>query len=419
MSGLVTAKDLRAKRARLHTEGTGILEDAVGRDLTAEERQNYDRIYADIDAIKSDIDRVERHESEERELSASKGQETREVRPVEGAEEDRAADFTRAHNQAFDAYLRYGVEGMDVEQRKILRSTYQRDESRAAQTVTTTAGGYLIPQGFSGQLEASMLAYGGMETVGDVFTTETGNTLPWPTVNDTAVTGRLLAINTSVTNTAVTYGVVNFAAYKFSSDSVLVPVELAQDSAFDLNAHLADVLATRLARVHNTYQTTGTASAQPGGVITGASSGVTAASATAVTYNELLDLEHSVDPAYRNTAMGTGFLFNDSTFKNIRKLVDSDGRPLWAPGLIGSAPDTISGWSYTINQDMAAMTTGLKPIAFGAMKKFKIRKVKGFTLLRLVERYADDHQIGYLAFTRMDSKVLDAGTDPIKYITMA
>ena len=112
-------------------------------------------------------------------------------------------------------------------------------------------------------------------------------------------------------------------------------------------------------------------------------------------------------------------MFNDLTFKNIRKLVDGDGRPLWAPGLIGGAPDTISGWNYTINQDMAAMTTGLKPIAFGAMKKFKIRKVKGFTLLRLVERYADDHQIGYLAFTRMDSKVLDAGTDPIKYITMA
>ena len=77
-----------------------------------------------------------------------------------------------------------------------------------------------------------------------------------------------------------------------------------------------------------------------------------------------------------------------------------------------------SGWRYVINQDMAAMTTGLKPVLFGALKKFRVRNVKGFTLLRLAERYAELHQVAFLAFTRMDSHVMDAGTDPVKYITM-
>jgi HK97 family phage major capsid protein len=90
------------------------------------------------------------------------------------------------------------------------------------------------------------------------------------------------------------------------------------------------------------------------------------------------------------------------------------------PASVGGAPDTLYDFPYTINQDMAAMTTGLKPILFGALKKFKVRKVKGFTLLRLVERYADYHQVGFLAFTRMDSNMLDSGAqDPLKYITMA
>src|SRR5207253_3242363 len=122
----------------------------------------------------------------------------------------------------------------------------------------TTAGGYLIPTGFSGQLEESMKAYGGVENVADTFNTDTGNPLPWPTFDDTSNTGELLGINTAVNPQDVAYGLVTFNAYKFSSKYVLVPVELMQDSAFDLDAHLASVLGTRLGRVHNTYQTTGT-----------------------------------------------------------------------------------------------------------------------------------------------------------------
>lgn len=419
MPGMVSAKALREKRANLGTQANQILVDAgkENRDLTAEEQQTFDNIHAEIETLRVQVEKIEKHERLMAELNESRGRQT-----VEDSHSDPQPknEAEQRANAAFNAYLRYGAEGMDAEQRSALR--FVRDtESRAAQTVTTTGGGYLIPQGFVAELEKSMKAFGGVEQACDVFSTETGNTLPWPTYDDTSNTGRLLAINTTVTNTAVTYGQTSFAAYKFSSDSVLVPVELLQDSAFDLNAHLAAVLGERLGRVHNTYETTGTGSSQPQGIVVGSSSALTAAGTSAVTTDELLDLVHAIDPAYRvkGGSFGAGWMFNDTTFKILRQLKDADSRPLWGPGIGGGAPDTLWDFPYTINQDMDAMTTGLKPILFGALKKFKVRKVKDITILRLVERYADAHQVGYLAFTRMDSKVLDAGTDPIKYITMA
>lgn len=420
MPGLLTAKEIREKRATLGTEANDILvraKDAGA--LSAEDQAKFDAIHSEIDRLGKQAESIEAHERKMAELAAPIPTSPA-ARPNTPDAEQRKINQGKI-DDAFAAYLRYGKEGMDAEQRSIMAGRFTRDgvENRAAQTVTTSGGGYLIPEGFSNQLEVSLKQYGGMETVADVFTTETGNNLPWPTVNDTTVSGRLLAINTAATETAVTYGVVDFASYKFSSDMVTVPVELMQDSAFDVQSHLAEILGTRLGRVHNDYWTDGSGSSQPQGIVTGSSSGVTAAATGAVTADEILDLIHSVDPAYRNAAFGAGFILNDGSLKKLRQLKDGEGRPLWQAGVAQGEPDSIFGFPYLINQDMAAMTTGLKPILFGARKKFKIRKVKGITLLRLDERYAPEHQVAFLAFTRMDSRMLDAGTDPCKYITMA
>lgn len=416
---LNTAKALREKRANLASQAQAIVDAAEkeNRELTAEENVSFDKFHEEITSLRGRIDAMEAHEAEMKALGESRGRKTVENTPTEAAKKE---DEQRVA-QAFDSYLRFGIEGMEPEQRAIMQSRYRQGdkEQRAAQTVTTSGGGYLIPQGFSGQLEENMKWYGGVEQACSVFTTETGNTLPWPTVDDTGNTGRLLAINTGATQTGVTYGQISFGAYKFSSDYVLVPVELLQDSAFNLDAHLASVLGTRLGRVHNTYQTTGTGSSQPKGIVAGSSSALTAAGTSSVTTDEVLDLIHSIDPAYRKQP-GAGFMFNDSTLKFLRKLKDGEGRPLWNAGIAGGSPDTLFDFPYTINQDMASLATGNKPILFGALKKFMVRKVKEVTLLRLNERFADAHQIAYLAFTRMDSNMLDSGAqDPVQYITMA
>jgi HK97 family phage major capsid protein len=427
-------RELREKRGTLAEQAKAVLDKATAekRELSAEETVEFDRIHGEIERLRLEVDRHERQEAVELELRGSRGSRTREdERAGDDHEDDEretdqvAEQRKKRYAKVLDKYLRFGREELDREERAVLRGHYRKpgddravNESRTAQTVTTSGGGYLIPQGFSNKLEESLKAFGNVEAAADVFETETGNTLPWPTVDDTSNTGRLIAINTAATETGVVYGVVNFAAYKFSSDMVTVPMELLQDSAFDLNGHLGSVLGTRIGRVHNTYQTTGTGSGQPKGIVVGSSSGVTAAGTTTVTYDELLDLLHSVDPAYRNKAFGAGWMFNDGTFKKLKQMKDGNGRPLWQPGIAGGTPDTIEDFPYHINQDMAAMTTGLKPILFGALKKFKVRKVRNLVVRRLDERYAENDQVAYLGFTRMDSNMLDAGTDPCKYITM-
>ena len=105
--------------------------------------------------------------------------------------------------------------------------------------------------------------------------------------------------------------------------------------------------------------------------------------------------------------------------KLVKKLADSQGRPLFLPGFAFKEPDTINGYKYTINQQMAVPATTAKTVLFGDFKKFLIRKVMGFSVQRLVERRAEFGQVSFIGFERMDSKLLDAGTNPLKYLAQA
>jgi HK97 family phage major capsid protein len=254
------------------------------------------------------------------------------------------------------------------------------------------------------------------------FDTESGNPLPWPTVNDTANKGRILAINTQLTETDLTFGQVTFNAYIFTSDSVLVPLALIQDSYFNLDQFIARALGTRIGRSLNQYCTTGTGTAQPNGIVTATiAAGNTVQGATGETtslvYGDLVNTLHLVDPAYRSMPTAK-WMFADTTLKALRKLVDGESRPLWQPGLtagFGQAfPETILDRPYVINQDMATMAANAYSVLYGDLSKYMVRRVAGgTTVMRLVERYADYLQVGFLAFMRADGQLLDAGTHPI------
>lgn len=413
----MTPKQLREQRAQIVEEARSLVNRAEQekRDLTAEERAAWDKALADADVLKADIDRAERQESLERELATSQGtragQQDTSSNADNRAQPQDAEQRKQAHARAFDSYLRHGVADMPAEQRTVLM------EYRAQSTVDAS-GGFTIPEGFSNQLEESMKAFGGMRQASRVFPTASGNDLPWPTVDDTANTGALLAENTAVAEQDFTFANIILKAFKYSSKMVKVSVELLQDSAFNLSSFLARALGERIGRITNTHFTTGDNAGKPQGVVTGATSGVTAASATTITADELIDLVHSVDPAYR-IGPQVGWMFNDKTFKVLRKLKDGEGRYLWNPGLQPGAVDSLFGYRYIINQDVADLATASKSVLFGDFSKYLIRDVLGIAVLRLVERFADSHQVAYLAFSRHDGRVLDAGTDPIRFITQA
>jgi HK97 family phage major capsid protein len=404
---LVTSKALREQRAQLWSRQKELLEAG----LTAESRSEFDRIEADMVQLRSDIERIEAHEAEARELVTHRRITPAGVIETQGDEaRENVADEEAQYTEAFRTYALRGHAALRPEQRALL-------EKRTPQSTSGTAGGYTIAEAFSGELEVALKQYGGVRQAARAMTTDTGATMPWPTVDDTSNIGRLLGENSQVQAGPMTFSVVNFGAYKFSSDSVLVSEELLQDSAFDLNSFIGAALGERLGRVTNNYFTTGTGTSQPQGVVTFAAQGVVSTAAVGtyvIGWEDLVALEHSVDPAYRASASAR-WMLNDSTLRDLKLITDQEDRPIWLPGIATREPDTILGYQYTINQSMASQGALAKPLLFGDFSKFVIRDVRGVTLLRLVERYADYHQIGFLAFLRADSRGLNAGTGPIKF----
>ena len=291
--------------------------------------------------------------------------------------------------------------------------------SKLEQRMTTTdgAGGETIPEGFMPQWELSLLAFGGMRQTSEIFRTAGGEDMPWPTTDDTSQTGELMTEGSAASTQDVATASVVFGAFKYGSKVIKVSFELMQDSAFNLMAELGRIGGTRVGRITNTHFTTGDGSSKPRGLITAAGVGVTAASATVITTDELFDLLHSVDPAYRMPG-GTGWQMHDQTAKHIRTKKDQDDQYLWQPGLQAGQPDMLLGYPVTVNQDIAQIATTNKVMAFGALDKYKIREVGSVRLRVTEDRYWEEDNIGFMVVERVDGDLLDAGTDPVKVLQM-
>ena len=374
-----------------------------GRGLNTEEDQTFDKMDKDVRGLKASIDRLERSEDLKREM-ATKSEavaERKEVAKVEG-------------RSVYSKFLRHGASALNSEERSMLAEM----RGTATQVVgTDSLGGYTVPEDFSNALDIATLFKGDVEGLSQVINTSGGATLPYPKVDDTSVTGSILAEATAMAVSDQTFGVLNLGAYNYTSGIVKVSHQLLQDSAFNLDAYLAESLGNRIARAQNAHYTTGTGSSQPQGFITGGTSGVTAASATAVTAQEVLELIHSVDKSYRNSA-SFAVMANDNSVAALRKLGigSSNDYPIFTPGLNGS-PDRIFGTPIYVNNDMADIATGSKSIAAGDFSKFVVRNAGGIQMLRLNERYADELEVAFLAYKRSDAGVLNSAA--IKYITQA
>ena len=294
-----------------------------------------------------------------------------------------------------------------------------RMESRAGLNVGASAdGGYTVPTGFMEELERTLLAFNGPRQVARVIRTDSGNQIPWPTVDDTSNTGVLLAEATTIgASVDPTFGQKLLDAYKYSSKAILISEELIEDSAFNMGQLIPSLLGERLGRIQAAQFTTGTGSSQPHGCVTASTLGKTAASATAITGDEIIDLIHSIDPAYRS-GDSVGFMMNDGIIKAIRKLKTSDLQYIWQPGFQSGTPDQILNYPYTINQNMqATVATATKTMLFGDWSKFIIRDSASIRLYRLEERYRDLDQTGFVAFMRTDSELVQA--DALNHLLQA
>lgn len=285
--------------------------------------------------------------------------------------------------------------------------------------------GTLGPDGFIASLQQNMLYHGPMMQIATVLITDNGRKATLPTFDDTGNEGALVSEAASVSATAdPTISELEWSTYKLKSGKVKYSAESEEDAVFDLPALLGQACGERLGRGANRYWTTGTGSSQPQGAVIGAGTGVSLSAGSYGSDNKLLadafiSLYHSVDPAYR-TVNGQ-FMLHDSILSIARKLKNTAGDYLfrWREGI----GDTIfvGGVSrpYSVNNHMDDTIANTKNIAvYGDFSKFWVRIVRTIRIRRFVELHGDNDQDAIQAFMRIGSRVVNAGTNPLKKIAV-
>jgi HK97 family phage major capsid protein len=370
-----------------------------GYESTQEDGETYTRSLDDVERLSQEIEAEERAERLRGVMDApAPGQGDTNPR---GDQEGR--DAGAEYQAAFAGFLRHGMAGLNHDQQALMQRALVNDpQIRAGATAPGSAGGYTVPQGFLNRMVETMKAYGGIFGLAEVMTTDSGNPLSWPSNDDTANEAVIVGENTQIGEQDFEFGNVDLGAHMYTTKIVRLSFQLLQDSAFDLEAFVSRKFGERLGRGSSRHFATGTGTGQPQGITQATNVHTLAA---ALGYDDFVDLEHSIDPAYRPRAQ---YVVNDDVVRAARKLKDANRNPLWAPAMAGGIPSTINGRPYTVDNSLPPLAAGSRSVVYGDIRAgYIIRVVNGAQTLRLTERYADFLQVGFLGFQRLDGKVQD------------
>lgn len=358
----------------------------------------YENLMAEIDAIDAKIKRIQ-------DANEKLADETRSEAVAEGAER-LARNSGDKGLSVYAKWLRGGDAALNADDWQAIRNTMS--------TTTGSQGGFTVDSEVATSVIDRLREFGGMRSVATVISTSGFGAMSFPTSDGTTEVGEIVAENATAADQNISFGTVGLPVFKYSSRTVAVPFELLQDSGVDIEAFVQSRLVTRLGQITNQHYSTGTGTGQPNGIATAATVGVTAANGTtqvtAVTYDSLVDLQHSVDPAYRAAA---GWMFNDTTLRQIRKIRDGQSRPIFVPGyesgMPGGAPDRLLGDPITVNQDIANMAASARSILYGDFSGYYIRDVMALEMFRFTDSaFTRNGQVGFLAWMRTGGNLIDA-----------
>lgn len=287
-----------------------------------------------------------------------------------------------------------------------------RGSSTAIQSLTNANGGYSVPDSIIGQVEEAILNKNTMRQYASIIRTASGETLKIPTVDDTMEVGQIIAEGSTAVLKSVGFGQVSIPCFNYTSNAVRASKQVLTDSVLNLPAMIGEQLGNRVGRALNSHFTVSASTNyanNPQGLMTVAPASSTAAgtaSSASVTYSELLNLMHSVPYDYRKNP-GCVWTMSDGTFKVLRNLTDTQGRPLWHVNLEVGAPDTFLGYPVVINQDIVDQALNARFIGFGDMSAYKIRDVASAELVRLNERFALSGEVAWVYFSRHGGKFVN------------
>jgi HK97 family phage major capsid protein len=412
--------EMQDKRGQLVTEARSALDEIKANTdeaRSAELETRHDTIMGELDKLDANIAREARVAKLEKE--AAEAREAR--RPDQGSEGRGVEEGEKIeYRDAFVALARAGFNPQELsdEQRQALKAGVA--EFRA-QSTTAAAGGYTVPTDLAAQVDKTMKMWGPMydEAICTVLNTASGNAIDFPTTDDTAVAVVQHAEAVALTDDASADAVLakmTLNAFDYDTKWIQISMELLQDSNINIESFIGELLGERLARRVNVELTTGDGTGDPNGIVVASAAGKTAASTTAFTADEVIDLLHSVDPAYRASPK-CRFMMHDTVLAAVRKLKDGNGQYIWSMGDIrGGAPAALLGNPYSVNQAMAsAFTTGQKLILFGDFSKYYVRKV-GAPVIGVRREYYWPN-IGLAGIVRLDGDLIQ--TSAVKHLKLA
>lgn len=398
----MSIQEKRDARNALVTQARNILNgaEAEGRSITADEEQSFDAIMADADSMSAAIERESRLNGFDADLAETRTRITK-FEPSMGmntvAVDDAGTAASASYRSALNTYLRYG----------------DRHELRALEVGTASEGGNIVDDKMAAQIVQKADEMSFVRGLSRVITTSSDMKIP---VESTAVTAAIVAEEGAVGETDPAFGSTTLASYKFSC-LVKCSIELLQDAEFDLSSYLAESFGRAFGKAEDQYFLAGTGSGQPTGVVSTSGVGATtAASATAITADEVIDVYHALSNEYRR-GESLAWAAADATLKIIRKLKDGDNQYLWQPGLQMGQPDMLLGIPVYANSNMPAATTGLKSLCVANYDYFYIADRGSVGVQRLDELYAGNGQIGFIATKRMDGALVQGAAGSV--LTMA
>ena len=371
-------RELKEKRSTVVANIQKMQEQYDGKTMDAEARAAWDMMVAEERELKSQI------ESEERRLALDgMGAEQRE-------NDHRSEDQRRLETRAFVKFL-LGEE-LTAEEKSV--------QKRA---INGTQGSVLVPSAVAPYIETAMLGVSGFMQAADIIRTTGAGDLPWPTMNNTAAKARVMAQYEQSTKAAKNFASKTLKAHTYRTDIIPVSLELLQDSAFNLEQYIGQLLATELVGGLNADFTNGAGTTAPRGIVKDAKA-VSAAGA-GVGYDDIIAVMKAVPSAYQANAK---FMMNAKTMYDLALIKDASERPIWTPAMSAAMPANIFGKEIVLNDDLAD-----NAIVYGDLKKYKIRMVKEYSVAVLREALMEYLSIGILGYCRADGVLLDAGTNPV------
>ncbi len=381
-------QELREKRAKVWEQAKSFLDEHRQENglISPEDNATYEKMEEDVVNLGKEIERLERLEMMDRELSAAVGKPLA-SRP-EKIQEEKTGRASDSYRTAF-----WGA----------MRNKVNSSVKNALEVGTDSEGGYLVPDEYENQLIQALEEANILRNLCHVITTSYGDRkIPVVASHGSAV---WMDEEAAFSESDEAFTQVTLSAYKLGT-MLKVSDELLNDSYFNLDSYIAAEFARRIGAAEEESFLTGDGSSKPTGLLNatgGASLGVTAASATAITIDEVLDLYHSLKSSYRKNAT---FLVNDDTIKKIRKLKDGQGQYLWQPSIAAGTPDKILNRPVVTSQYMPTAASSEKTILFGDFKYYWVADRQGRTFKRLNELYAANGQVGFLASQRLDGKLI-------------